>query len=58
MRGCTEMWLITEYHAHGSLYDYLGTHVLHPADAVRMSLSIVQGRRGTYRVGGGGGRTG
>ncbi|XP_043206539.1 bone morphogenetic protein receptor type-1B-like isoform X2 [Amphibalanus amphitrite] len=43
MRGCTEMWLITEYHSHGSLYDYLGSHVLQPLDALRMSLSIVQG---------------
>ncbi|XP_037085271.1 bone morphogenetic protein receptor type-1A-like [Pollicipes pollicipes] len=42
-RGCTEMWLISEYHSGGSLYDYLREHVLQPIDTLVMCLSIIQG---------------
>lgn len=42
---CTEMWLITEYHRRGSLYDCLSStdFTLTDKQTLRMALSIVQG---------------
>lgn len=39
----TELWLITEFHYHGSLYDYLTGTKLNPELMVKMALSIVNG---------------
>lgn len=41
----TELWIITEFHQNGSLYDYLNQPNLKqtPADTLRMALSIVNG---------------
>lgn len=41
--GSTELWLITQYHAHGSLYDYLIGHALSIDTAIRMMLSLCRG---------------
>lgn len=41
----TELWIITEFHHNGSLYDYLNQPNLKqtPKDTLRMALSIVNG---------------
>ena len=39
----TELWLITEYHERGSLFDYLSAHTVTPLQALDMALSIVNG---------------
>ena len=39
----TELWLITDYHENGSLFDYLSAHTVTPREALRMCLSIVNG---------------
>lgn len=39
----TELWLITEFHANGSLYDYLTQNKITPDVAIKMALSIVNG---------------
>ncbi|KAF8560819.1 hypothetical protein P879_09886, partial [Paragonimus westermani] len=39
----TELWLITEYHPLGSLYDFLHEHCFLPAALVRAVASIVNG---------------
>uniref|UniRef100_A0A183SLU0 receptor protein serine/threonine kinase n=1 Tax=Schistocephalus solidus TaxID=70667 RepID=A0A183SLU0_SCHSO len=39
----TELWLITEYHRLGSLYDFLQSHALNAYALVRMASSIVNG---------------
>lgn len=39
----TELWLITEFHEMGSLYDYLTLNVISPYQALNMALSIVNG---------------
>lgn len=39
----TELWLITEYHENGSLFDYLSLNQLSPQQALKMALSIVNG---------------
>ncbi|CAG0884177.1 unnamed protein product [Darwinula stevensoni] len=39
----TQLWLITDYHAHGSLFDFLSGHTVSPADMLRMSWSIATG---------------
>jgi len=41
--GWTQMLLITDYHQHGSLYDYLCSHELDPDAAVRLASSAIQG---------------
>lgn len=41
--GVTELWLITRYHPHGSLYDYLIKNTVSPAVMMRMCLSISRG---------------
>lgn len=39
----TELWLITEFHANGSLYDYLSENQINPDLCLKMALSIVNG---------------
>ncbi len=39
----TELWLVTEFHRHGSLFDYLQSHSLTPEQAVTMGLSVATG---------------
>ena len=39
----TQLYLITEYHPHGSLYDYLQLHILQITDALRLALSACSG---------------
>lgn len=41
--GATELWLITQYHEHGSLYDYLNKKELSPKILMRMMTSICSG---------------
>ena len=41
--NCVESWLITDFHQHGSLYEYLIINSLAPKDAFKMALSIVNG---------------
>ena len=38
--GVTQMLLITDYHPHGSLYDFLTSHVLNEESALRLLHSI------------------
>ena len=37
----TELWIITDFHHNGSLFDFLNMNSVTPADALRMCLSIV-----------------
>ncbi|CAH1163075.1 unnamed protein product [Phaedon cochleariae] len=39
----TQMLLITDYHEHGSLFDYLKTHTLNPDSLLLMAWSISRG---------------
>ena len=39
----TELWLITEFHENGSLFDYLSVNQINPDLALKMALSIVNG---------------
>lgn len=41
--GTTCMWLITEYHAHGSLYDYLNQHTLDIQHMCLLAYSTISG---------------
>ena len=41
--GTTELWLITQYHPNGSLYDYLGKCTLTSSETLDMATSIVRG---------------
>lgn len=41
--GVTELWLITQYHPHGSLYDYLNHRMLNPTIMLRMAISMCRG---------------
>ncbi len=41
--GMTELWLITQYHSHGSLYDYLNLYTVPPKIMMRMAISICRG---------------
>jgi serine/threonine protein kinase len=41
--GVTELWLITQFHTNGSLYDYLNQHGIPPKVLVRMLISICNG---------------
>ena len=41
--GATELWLITQYHQHGSLYDYLNKKELTDKVLIRMMVSICSG---------------
>ncbi|XP_060534622.1 TGF-beta receptor type-1 isoform X2 [Cylas formicarius] len=39
----TQLWLITDYHEHGSLFDFLGRNTLDTGGMIRMALSIATG---------------
>jgi len=39
----TQLWLVTDYHEHGSLFDYLSKHTLTPKTMLEMALSIATG---------------
>lgn len=39
----TELWLITEFHENGSLYDYLSLNTVTTIEALKMALSIANG---------------
>ena len=41
--GATELWLITQYHPHGSLYDYLNKNELAARTLMQMMISICSG---------------
>ena len=41
--GITELWLITQYHSNGSLYDYLNLTTVTPKIMMRMVISICKG---------------
>lgn len=41
--GCTQLWLVTAYHANGSLHDYLSSHTLLLEDGIRLARSITAG---------------
>ncbi|CBY19322.1 unnamed protein product [Oikopleura dioica] len=39
----TELWLVTDYHEYGSLFDFLTTHTLTEEMCINMAFSIVSG---------------
>lgn len=39
----TQLWLVTEYHERGSLFDFLNVNTVDPQTLVKMSLSIATG---------------
>ncbi len=39
----TQLWLVTEYHANGSLFDFLSRHTLSPHQVAEMASSIATG---------------
>lgn len=39
----TQLWLVSEYHEHGSLYDYLNRYTLSVEAMVVLALSIASG---------------
>lgn len=39
----TQLWLITDYHANGSLFDFLNLHTIDIPGMIRMALSIATG---------------
>ncbi|CAH1105359.1 unnamed protein product [Psylliodes chrysocephalus] len=39
----TQLWLITDYHEHGSLFDFLGRNTLDSSGMIHMALSIATG---------------
>ena len=41
--GVTELWLVTKYHPHGSLYDYLNKKEVSPRVMLQMAISICSG---------------
>ena len=41
--SCTQLWLITHYHEHGSLYDYLNRHTLDQHQVLRFAHSAASG---------------
>ena len=41
--GVTELWLITQFHPNGSLYDYLNQYGVPPSVLVRMLISVCNG---------------
>ncbi|EDV26326.1 uncharacterized protein TRIADDRAFT_22452 [Trichoplax adhaerens] len=42
-QSCTQMWLMTQYHENGSLYDYLQRQVLDPLELLRLAYSASSG---------------
>ena len=41
--GITELWLIVQYHTHGTLYEYLTRQILAPEVMMRMAISMSRG---------------
>ncbi|CAH1391511.1 unnamed protein product [Nezara viridula] len=41
--SCTQLWLVTHYHAHGSLYDYLNLVTLSHAAMLTLAISAMNG---------------
>ncbi|ESO84588.1 hypothetical protein LOTGIDRAFT_53518, partial [Lottia gigantea] len=41
--SCTQLWLITHYHHHGSLYDYLISHILSIEEMLTLCLTAAAG---------------
>lgn len=41
--SCTQLWLITHYHALGSLYDHLNRSTLTHSQLLRLCISLVNG---------------
>lgn len=39
----TQLWLVSEYHEHGSLYDYLNRYTLSVEGMIVLALSIASG---------------
>jgi serine/threonine protein kinase len=39
----TQLWLVSEYHEQGSLYDYLNRNIVTVAGMVKLALSIASG---------------
>lgn len=39
----TQLWLVTDYHENGSLFDYLMRYTVDTAGMIRMALSIATG---------------
>jgi len=39
----TQLWLVTDYHQHGSLFDYLSKNTVTPDRMIHMALSIATG---------------
>lgn len=39
----TQLWLVSEYHEHGSLYDYLNRYTLSLEGMIVLALSIASG---------------
>lgn len=39
----TQLWLITDYHEHGSLFDFLSRNTVDTSGMIRMALSIATG---------------
>lgn len=39
----TQLWLVSEYHEHGSLYDYLNRHTVSVEGMIILALSIASG---------------
>ena len=39
----TQLWLVTDYHQHGSLFDYLSKHAVTPSQMAAMASSIATG---------------
>jgi TGF-beta receptor type-1 len=46
----TELWIITDYHERGSLFDYLNNELLTPKKAFDMCFSIVKGLMHLHRA--------
>lgn len=39
----TELWIITDYHENGALYDYLNNKTISPEQMIKMALSMIKG---------------
>merc|ERR1712037_656215 len=39
----TQLWLVTDYHQHGSLFDYLNKHTVSPDTCIAMARDIATG---------------
>ena len=39
----TQLWLVTDYHQHGSLFDYLSKHTVSPDTCIAMARDIATG---------------